>query len=151
MEINLFTCTAENFRVNKGPYISNRFPLNGVLRNESSVIDPIILVEKTNPAKQNYNYMYIAEFNRYYYINDIISIREGLWEIHAHVDVLYTWGADLGQMECVIEKAEDANNANLYYDDGAFILDSRANVEIKEFPTGFNENGSYILICAGGA
>lgn len=150
MEINLFKCTAENHRVNKNQYISNRFAMNGTLRNESSVVDPVIIIEKTNPAKYNYNYMYIAEFNRWYFINDIISVRNNIWEIHAHVDVLYSWYDDLYNMECIIEKSEDFNKSNLYYDDGSFILDTRRNVELKEFPTGFNETGQYILICAGG-
>ena len=150
MQISLFTCTAENHRVNKGPYINNRFSMDGALRNESSVIDPIIVIEKTNPAKIHYNYMYIDEFQRWYYINDIISIRDNVWEIHAHVDVLYTWYADIGNMECIIDKTEDYNNANFYYDDGSFVKDCRSNVELKEFANGFNENGEFILICAGG-
>ena len=150
MQISLFTCTAERNRVNKSNYISNRFNLNGTLRSESSVIDPIILVEKSNPVSSYYNYMYIDEFKRWYFINDIISVRKNIWEIHAHVDVLYTWGADIGNMEAVIDRCENYNDANLYYDDGSFVLDSRNNIEIKEFPGGFNENGSYILICAGG-
>lgn len=150
MQISLFTCTAENHRVNKADYINNRFSMDGTLRNESSVIDPVILVEKTNPAKFHYNYMYIDEFKRWYYINDIISIRENVWEIHAHVDVLYTWYGDIGNMECIIDKTEDMNETNFYYDDGSFIMDCRNSIEIKEFPSGFNENGEYILICAGG-
>ena len=150
MELNLFTCTAENERVNKTDYITNRFVMNGSLRDESSVIDPVIMIEKNNPTLYNYNYMYIPEFKRWYYINDIISIRNGLWEIHAHVDVLYTWGADIKRMSGVADKLEDIMNANVYFDDGSFIMDSRNDIEVKEFPNGLNENGSYILICAGG-
>lgn len=150
MQISLFNCTAERNRVNKSNYISNRFAVNGTLRNESSAIDPVIRIEKTNPVSNLYNYMYIDEFKRWYFINDIISIRNKIWEIHAHVDVLYTWGADIANMECVIDKSEQFDNANLYYDDGSFILDSRNNIELKEFQNGFNENGTYILICAGG-
>lgn len=150
MEINLFTCNAENERVDKTNYISNRFVMNGTLRDESSVIDPVILIEKTNPAKSNYNYMYIPEFGRWYYINDIISVRNALWEIHAHVDVLYTWGADIKNMEGLADKLEDFYNANVYYDDGSFIMDCRKDIQVKEFPSGLNETGQYILICAGG-
>lgn len=150
MEINLFTCNAENERVDKTNFISNRFVMNGTLRDESSVIDPVIVIEKTNPAKYNYNYMYIPEFGRWYYINDIISIRNKLWEIHAHVDVLYTWGADIKNMESVADKLEDFYNANMYYDDGSFIMDCRRDIQVKEFPNGLNETGQYILICAGG-
>lgn len=150
MELNLFTCTAENERVDKTNYISNRFVMNGSLRDESSVIDPVIMIEKNNPTLYDYNYMYIPEFKRWYYINDIISVRNGLWEIHAHVDVLYTWGADIKRMNGVADKLEDILNANVYFDDGSFIMDSRNDIEVKEFPNGLNENGSYILICAGG-
>ena len=150
MELNLFTCTAENERVDKTNYISNRFVLNGNLKDASSVIDPVIMIEKNNPTLYDYNYMYIPEFKRWYYINDIISVKNGLWEIHAHVDVLYTWGADIKRMNGVADKLEDILNANVYYDDGSFIMDSRNDIEVKEFPSGLNENGSYILICAGG-
>lgn len=150
MQIDLFTCNAERNRVDKSQYITNRWSCSGTLRNESSIIDPVILVEKTNPVASYYNYMYIEEFKRWYFINDIVSVRNKVWEIHAHVDVLYTWRAAISNMECVIDKTENFDDANLYYDDGSYILDSRTNVLLKEFPNGFNENGEYILICAGG-
>ena len=53
-------------------------------------------------------------------------------------------------MECIIDKVEDASGANMYFDDGAFVMDCRNDIQLKEFPNGFNENGAYILICAGG-
>lgn len=150
MQISLFSCNAENNRVNKSNYINNRFALDGYLKNNTSVIDPVIVIEKNNPAKYNYNYMYIEEFNRWYFITDIVSLTNTTWEIHAHVDVLYSWYADIGNMECIISKTELYNNANFYYDDGSFVVDCRDSIELKEFSGGFNENGAYILICAGG-
>lgn len=150
MQISLFNCTAERNRIDKTSFINGRWSVNGTLRDESSIIDPVILIEKTNPVANYYNYMYIDEFKRWYFINDFVSKRNGLWEIHAHVDVLYTWRGDILNMQCVIDKSENYNDSNLYYDDGSFVLDSRNNIEIKEFQNGFNENGSYILICAGG-
>lgn len=150
MQINLFRCSAENERVDKTNYISDRFVMEGTLRQESSVIDPIITIEKINPTSLDYNYMYIDEFKRWYYINDIISIRNNLWEIHAHVDVLFTWRADISTMEAIADKIENFSDANVYFDDGSFIMDSRNDIQVKEFPNGLNENGSYVLICAGG-
>lgn len=150
MQLNLFTCTAENERVDKTNYLSNRFVMEGSLRSDSSIIDPIIMIEKGNPARYNYNYMYIEEFGRWYYINDIISYRNNLWEIHAHVDVLYTWRADIRNMEGVADKLEGFNEANVYFDDGSFIMDCRNDIQVKEFPNGLNETGEYVLICAGG-
>lgn len=150
MQISLFRCTCEKNRLDKSDYITDRFAMDGALRNESPVVDPVIIIQKTNPAKYNYNYMYIEEFNRWYFINEIVSIRTNIWEIHAHVDVLYTYLADLQGMECIVDKAESYEDSNLYYDDGSFVLDCRNDLEVKEFPNGLNENGAYILICAGG-
>lgn len=151
MEINLFTCTAPNEVVDKSSYISNRFLLEGSFRQSSSVIDPVIIIEKTNPAIFHYNYMYIPQFARYYYINNIETIRTNLWQISAHVDVLYTWRADLQNMQCVIDKTADYSSANLYMDDGSFILDARRYNQLFPFSTGLSNDGEFILICAGGA
>lgn len=150
MEIKLFTCIAENERVDKSLYIDNELSINGTLKGSTSVIDPIIIIENSNPAIEHYNYMYIPDFGRYYFINNITSIRTNLWEIQAHVDVLYTWKASIQQMKAIIDKTEDASNANLYIDDGGFVMDTRKYNKVLPFSKGLDLNGEYILICAGG-
>lgn len=150
MQISLFTCTAENERVDKTDFIENRFVIEGTFRQESSVIDPVIIIEKTNPNEFFYNYMYIPDFGRWYYINDFRTIRNKLWEIHAHVDVLYTWRASIKQMRCVIDKSANSSDSNLYMDDGSYVMDSRKYNTVIPFPNALNTNGSFILICAGG-
>lgn len=150
MQISLFTCTAENERVDKTDFISNRFVLDGSFRNESNVIDPVILVEKTNPNEFFYNYMFIPEFERWYFITDMRTVRTNLWEIHGHVDVLYTWRVGIQQTRAIIDKTSDGSLANLYMDDGSFVMDSRKYNTVFPFPTGLDTDGSFILICAGG-
>lgn len=150
MQINLFTCNAERNRVNKSEYLSNRFVLEGSLREATSAMEVQIMVEKSNPLIYKYNYMYIEEFGRWYFIDDIVSFRTGLWIIHATVDVLMSFMNEILTSEAIIDKVESEEVANLYLDDGSFVMDSRKYNEIIEFPSGLNENGSYILICAGG-
>ena len=150
MQIDLFTCTAERNRVNKADFITNRFTMEGTIKDQTSAMNLSIEVEKSNPLKYNYNYMYIAEFNRYYFINDVQTIANNRWIISAQVDVLYSFIGDILQTRAIIEKTEDESNANLYLNDGSFVMDSRKYNEVKEFPNGLNENGQYILICAGG-
>lgn len=150
MQIDLFTCKSERNRVNKTSYLSNRFTLEGSFRKATSAMNIIVEVEKTNPLKYNYNYMYIPEFNRWYFIDDISTIVTGIWSISATVDVLMSFMNDILVSEAIIDKVEREETANLYLDDGSFVMDSRKYNEIIEFPSGLNENGSYILICAGG-
>lgn len=150
MQIDLFTCNSERNRIDKSNYISNRFTLEGYLRDETNIVDPSILIEKTNPVTFKYNYMYIGEFNRWYFIEEYKSVRTNLWEISAHVDVLYSFMSDILSTMVIADKVEVEANANLYLDDGSFVMDSRKYNTVKEFSNGFNESGSYILICAGG-
>lgn len=150
MQISLFTCECEHNRINKASAIYNRHAMNGNLKTNTSIINPVILVKKTNPAIYNYNYMYIDEFKRFYFITDIVNVRNDLWEIHAHVDVLNSFKNDILKSQVIIEKSEKSNNANMYYNDGSYVTDVRKDVELKEFPSGFNDTGSFILICAGG-
>lgn len=150
MQIDLFTCKAERNRVNKSDYISNRFTLQGNIKSSTSVTNIVIEIVKSNPVIYEYNYMYIGEFNRYYFIDDITNVSANRWIITASVDVLFSFMNDILETNAIIEKVENEVTANLYLDDGSFVMDSRKYNEIKEFPSGLNENGSYILICAGG-
>ena len=150
MQIDLFTCNAERNRVTKNQYLLNRFTLDGAFRKTTSALDIEVDVEKTNPVIYKYNYMYISEFNRYYFITDIVSVRTNIWTIKATVDVLMSFRDDILKSPAIVDKIENEIDANLYLDDGSFVMDSRKYNEIKEFPNGFNDNGAYILICAGG-
>lgn len=150
MQISLFTCNAERNRINKADYLSNRFVLDGYFRRSTSALNIEVDIEKTNPLTYNYNYMYISEFNRWYFIDDIVSVRNKIWTIKATVDVLMSFKNDILQSSAIIDKVENEEVGNLYLDDGSFVMDSRKYNEIKEFPNGLNENGSFILICAGG-
>lgn len=144
-------CTAEPNRLIKNSYMANTWAVNGTLRDGCSITNPVITIQKpTSPVEIGYNYMYIKTFKRYYFIDDITSVRDGLWEIKAHVDVLQSFATDILNSKCIISKTEDDSDANLYLNDGSFVMDARKFNQVKEFSTGFSSSGSNILICAGG-
>lgn len=150
MNIELYKFSGENILLDKTDSLTDKFNLTGALQSDCSVLNPVIAINKTNPTYYRYNYMYIPEFARYYFITDFISIRDNLWEIHAHVDVLMSWKNWILNMRIIVNKSELPSSANLYLDDGTFIAESRKGIETKFFPTGLSENGTYILIAAGG-
>ena len=100
--------------------------------------------------KNSYNYMYIPDFKRYYYINDIVSLIGGLWEIHADVDVLFSNYADIYESKAILSKAQDVSLTNMYINDGSFVMDSHKFDQIVKYPNGLSDSGHNILICAGG-
>lgn len=150
-QLKLMRCTAEHNRINKTPYISGEWVANGTLKSDTSIIKPVIILEKATPPQDNkYNYMYIGAFKRYYYITDIRSLRNGLWEISGVCDVLHTYREDIYNAKCIIDKSEGFATANLYLNDGSFVMDSHKYNEVIQFPYGLSEQGNNILICSGG-
>lgn len=124
--------------------------LPGVLREGSSLIDPVILLQASAPGfhANHVNYLWIEEFNRYYYITNIISVNNTLWEIHCHVDVLMSYKEDIKKQVGIIAKQE--NNFNMYLDDGSFMTYQNPKIQLKTFsnPTPF-ETQEFVLIVAG--
>lgn len=62
--------------------------VQGTLRGATSKVAPIIEFSKPITYFNDYNYCYIADFKRYYFVTDMVSIRVGFTEIDLKVDVL---------------------------------------------------------------
>lgn len=144
MTLNIYVNESRDNQRNKN--ITLLTSLTGSLREGSSIINPVIKISGALPA--NANYFYVPEFGRYYFITDIISLHNNLFEIHGHTDVLSSAGAGLDDCTGIVRRQE--NNWNLYLDDGAFKAYSNPNVVQKAFPSGFStSNMCYILAVAG--
>ncbi len=151
IQITLIRCTAEKERINKEPYFNGSWVCSGNLKDDTSIINPVIRIKKsTPPPNNNYNYMYIPAFNRYYFIEDITNESVDFWTVRAKVDVLQTYQTDILNSKVVIDKTEEPNKANLYFDDGSFVTESRKYNQVLKFPSGLPQQGYNILICAGG-
>lgn len=131
-----------------GKDITDILQIEGTLKEETSIIDPVILIKYEGTL--NNNYMTIEEFGRSYFINNITSIRTGLWEISAHIDVLETYRDEIKENRAVIKRQE--NDWNLYIDDGTFKSYQNPLIYTRTFPNGFNEtNNEFVLVVAGSA
>lgn len=151
MQIQLLRYTGERNRVVKTDYLIGQWVCDGNLKDKTSILNPVIIIEKpTAPINNEYNYMYIPEFKRYYFITDIKSVRNDLWEIQGRVDVLFTYCENILNTKCIIDKTALGNDANLYLNDGSYVMDSHKYNEVKVFPSGLSSSGYNILICAGG-
>lgn len=126
--------------------ISDIMVLTGVLKSETSIIDPVIMVECDLTAVVNCNYMTIPAFGRSYFVNNIRSIRNGLVEFSCHVDVLSSFASQIRGNTAIIRKQE--NDWNLYLNDGSFKVYQNPNVLTRAFPSGFTTQ-EFVLAVAG--
>lgn len=118
--------------------------LTGNLREESNVINPTILFQASSIS--NINYAYIPELSRYYFVQEIESVRTNLWRVHLHVDVLYTYRSQIRQNHALVYRQQ--NRFDLMLDDGIFRCKQNPRIYRYEFPNGLGDF-NYILITAG--
>ena len=148
MEITLYTNESEKNKLEKT--ITNSISLEGNLRDESSIINPIILISSNKEdIPYMYNYAYIPAFGRYYFITDIESVRTGIWRVSMHVDVLMSYKEQIKNLNVIINNSEETG-ANNYLSGNQWITNVKNTTNIVNFPNGLNDNGEFILITAGG-
>lgn len=81
------------------------------MKTVSSLLSPVIDIADTKQtgAIPLYNYAYIADFDRYYFIDDV-SWSQGIWSLSMHVDVLGSFRNDiLNSTQYVIRSASRSN------------------------------------------
>ena len=132
MKLILYNNYSENNKLNKT--IVKIVELDGYLREVCSLINPQIMIE-FHPEQFGYikddnqiyvmyngikitwdsfinnyvlsaNYVYIPDFNRYYFINDITSVRQNLWTLSLHVDVLMSYKKEISNTKAFVMRNE---------------------------------------------
>ena len=121
--------------------------LTGTLRDMSSIIKPTIMFESESVMK--YNFCYIPEWRRYFFVRDIESYRTNLYIVHLECDVLMSFKNDIFQFQVVIDKQTMSENGDEYIDDGSLVSDNIMFNRVYNFSNGFNDSPEYILITAG--
>lgn len=142
--ISLQVNSSERERLTKS--LSEIMTVSGVLKSETSIIDPVIMIECDLSDVVNCNYMTIPAFGRSYFVNNIRSIRNGLVEFSCHVDVLSTYASAIRANRAIVRRQQ--NNWNLYLNDGSFKVYQNPKVLTKAFPSGFTTQ-EFVLAVAG--
>ena len=127
---------------------SLKLPTDGVtiacaLKDNCSVTSPVLeLKTEGYPA---YNYAYIPDFARYYYVNDWVYYR-GVWSCTLSVDVLTSWRSSILGTTAFVEYS--SSNYSMDYTDNRVMPTQEKEITVSETPvelSPFNANGCYIL------
>lgn len=144
MTIKLYTSISETNALNKT--LTELVTLSGILREESSILDPVILISDIDAYVGAANYAYIEEFNRYYFITNIDAVRNNLWRLTFHVDVLYTYREQIKNNYAIVERNEIQYDLKL--NDGLFKTQQNPRIAQFPFPSGFT-TWNFVLAVAG--
>lgn len=145
MNLKLYTNASEKNCI--GKKLLNETDFQGVLREQSSIINPVIKVQSTKVP--NFNYAYVPDFNRYYFIVGIRNISTNIWELSLGVDVLESFKSSLANQLVILSDTQITGATN-YISGDQWVTNVKTNTEIIPFPAGLLEGGEYILITTGG-
>ena len=145
MEVQFYFCNSDSRVINKKLVGGQTF--HGQVRDAVDIMAPVLRFD-TNEILP-YNYAYIPEFNRYYYVTDRNAFREGLFDVTFSVDVLVSFAMDIAQLVVVADKQSMEENGDEYIDDSSLVAENVMFQTVYNYPNGFNDNGEFILITAG--
>lgn len=146
MHTIFYYTSSENNQLNKS--LSRSYSLTGAVRGETNVIRPQIMYEAA--SLDSYNYAYIQEFERYYFVREIRSIRNGLWLVSLEVDPLMSFKSAIENLKVILQETEGTGEDNYLSDSRVWVTKVKDKTDIIQFPSGLLNNGTFILITAGG-
>ena len=143
-QIKLGQNKSEDNRLSKN--ITSIETVTGVLKDETSILRPVVLIQCDLDDVKKVNYMEIPAFGRKYFVTNIESVRQGLVAISGRVDVLSTYNSQIRSNTGIIRRQE--KNWNLYLNDGVLKVYQNPKVQTKNFPSGFSTI-EFVLSVAG--
>lgn len=115
-----------------------------VLKDDTNVLSPTLITSQN--ISHIFNYIYISDFNRYYYVRNITYSQQRFY-IECAVDVLMSFNTDIKSLELIANRS--SSRFNVYQPDPHVKFLQKSIVATQKFPYGFSGN-SMILAVNGG-
>lgn len=113
------------------------------LLDASSIINPIF---QTKTVPDNANYFYIADFNRYYFVDVVTKISKDITEFKLEVDVMASFKTSIGAAKAMILRSSTGYNVWIP-DDEVYVSTQKTLVRtVDDVHVGFaNSPGCFLL------
>ena len=150
MTVTLYKNTSDKRNLNKN--LSEIKSVSATAKGEINIISPTLILEYFS---NDFNYCYISDFNRYYFVNSITLIPGHRVQINLTIDVLMTYKEEIKNLTVNVLRYE--NIEPTFLTDSRIPLFSDTVQKVIEFPENvFNlenpgENSkNFLLTVAGG-
>lgn len=129
-----------------------------VIKSASSVLSPEIILDVGTGSRPVYNYAYIPDYGRYYWVREWTWIENRLWAGSLEVDVLATYKTEIGSENVYVLRSSAAFDGNIVDTLYPFKSNSGFTKTTALNPFFFNPSdtsvnvgaGTYVLGIAGG-
>lgn len=121
--------------------LSGGLTVNDVIIQNDFDITNFDLLIKNTVFSSEYNYCYIQDLGRYYYIDSVEKMNGTIYKIRVFVDVLKSFSTQIENINAIITKSENPDNN---------FVDCEKSVnytnEVINLTDNFNHNGNLILV-----
>ena len=149
MDAKLYFNESDNRVLNKS--LKNSKSITIMYKEDTGLVNPVIYLKSSNLTITNYNYIYISDLKRYYYIDEW-DYSQQMYIIKCHIDVLMTYKKWIKNQRPIVKRS--ASKFNLYINDDRMNLRAESRTLTFPFPSGFLVGGSktanFILTVNGG-
>lgn len=137
MQITIFSGFSKEHNSTKQP--TGGTVVNCYLKDDTSLIRPVFILDSGN-----FSVNYVQWGNRYYFVDDVVSIRNSTVELHCSVDALASWKTQIGSSSQYVVRSSSAYDE--YIVDSMYPADVRTNIQTVEVDLGLDVNNtSYVL------
>ena len=150
MTVTLYKNTSDKRNLNK--VISEIKSVSATAKGDINIISPTLIIQYFNT---DFNYCFISELNRFYYVNSLTLLTGQRMQINLSVDVLMTYKEEIKNLTVNVLRYE--NIEPTFLSDSRIPLFSDTVQKVIEFPENiFNlespsENSkNFLLTVAGG-
>lgn len=130
MELILYRTNDADNVINKT--LSNKLSIDIALKRSANITSPQIMLEELLGIDFNdFNYAHIPDLNRYYFINQITSINNTVWQFDFNCDVLETYKNDiLNSLARFRRNIKDGDYLNTSIDHNIFNTVTKFNSDV---------------------
>ena len=140
MNITLFSNFSKRKNSTKRPGGGSNF--NVYLKENTSLDNPVFIMDNIGNALTTYNYC--MAFNRYYFIDDIISVSNDHVELHCSTDYLATYRSQIFSYSTFVERS--ASNYDTLIPDALLSCQQDVvNKSVAGTVSGLDPNGLFIV------
>ena len=139
MTVIFYTYNGIKNKINKT--LENGFTVNDVIIQNDFDITNFDLLIKNSSFNIEYNYCFIPDLNRYYFIENIEKMNGSIYKIRITVDVLKSFSSQIENIKAIITKSENPDNNFVDCEKSENYTS-----EVINLTDNFNHNGNLILV-----
>lgn len=115
-----------------------------VFKSDVNILKPTIVL--SNDMSRHFNYIYISEFDRYYFAK--VTRSQNMYIAECSVDPLYSWETYIGDLELIANRS--SSTYNTYQKDDSIPFENRNIISTQPFSSGFVGDTLVLAVNGGG-